>query len=179
MVADPITLIITTAVLILFFLYLGFGPLPSLNKTMSWQAINQYPSNDWAVAETGTKGKDYTLLRINQGLEAAIGHPDYPIRIGITIPVSSVEDASPTLNALEDAVSARLEQNGEGVEVLVITRLDGQQFKEYVFYVKTTVNPKTLREDLQKEFSSLDIQFYAENDPSWSVFKEYLAKLTP
>jgi hypothetical protein len=153
----------------LFFVY---------NENMFWKKaykdISEYPEDNWQVATMGTQGEDYTLLRINGGLKEAVGHPDYPIRVGVAVPVESIKDSNPTLEALEDMITERFNEDKSGVGCLIITSLDGDQFKEFVFYTKENVDFKTLHEELQEAFPSLEVQFYAEKDPQWSVYKEYV-----
>ncbi len=158
----------------LVFLSLSFLFLSqSMFWKKSYKAISEYPTDTWTLAEAGTKGQNYTLLRFNQGIKEAAGHPDYPVRVGVAVPVTSVQDSNAALDALEDAISEKLSKDESGVEVLTISSLDGNQFKEFVFYTKENVDFKTLHEDLEKAFPLLNIQFYAEKDPQWSVYKEY------
>ncbi len=139
-----------------------------------YKKIAEYPTNDWFGAETGTKGEDYTLFRVNKGLTDAAGHPDYPIRVGVAIPTDSLQEENDTLNAVEDMLVERLETTELGVLAMVVSRLDGQQFKEFVFYTKENVDFKKLHEDIQSAFPKYEVQFYAENDPEWSLYKEYI-----
>ena len=138
-----------------------------------YKKISEYPEN-WMVLEGVRDGEKYTMIRINDGIKEAAGHPDYPIRIGVAIPVDSLKDENSALYEIEDMLTEQLESNGLGIQAMAISGMDGKEFKEFVFYTKEGVDFKTLHEDIQTAFPKYEIQFYAEKDSDWSVYREYV-----
>lgn len=41
-----------------------------------YKKISEYPEN-WMMLEAGKDSEIYTLIRINDGIKEAAGHPDY------------------------------------------------------------------------------------------------------
>ena len=138
-----------------------------------YKKVSEYPEN-WMMLEAGKDSEIYTLIRINEGIREAAGHPDYPIRVGVAIPVNSLKEENEALNAVEDMLTEQLESKDLGIQVMAVSGMGGQEFKEYVFYTKTSVDFKTLHENIQAAFPKYEIQFYAEKDPDWVLYKEYL-----
>jgi Family of unknown function (DUF695) len=138
-----------------------------------YKNINEYPEN-WMLLESGKDTENYTIIRINDGIKEAAGHPDYPIRIGVAIPVNSLTDENKALYDVEDILREQLESKGLGIQAMAVSGMGGQEFKEFVFYAKESVDFKTLHEDVQAAFPKYEIQFYAKKDSDWSVYKEYV-----
>ncbi len=139
-----------------------------------YKKISEYPEN-WTMLEGGKDSEIYTLIRINSGIKEATGHPDYPIRVGVAIPVNSLKDENEALNAVEDLLTEKLESKDLGIQAMAVSGMGGQEFKEFVFYTKENVDFKTLHDDIQAAFPKYEIQFYAEKDPDWNVYKEYVS----
>lgn len=138
-----------------------------------YKKISEYPEN-WLVLEGVRDGENYSIIRINDGIKEAAGHPEYPIRIGLAIPVDSLKDENMALYEVEDMLTEQLESKGLGIQVMAVSGMDGQEFKEFVFYTKESVDFKTLHEDIQAAFPKYEIQFYAEKDSNWSIYLEYV-----
>lgn len=138
-----------------------------------YKNINEYPEN-WLLLEGVRDGEKYTMIRINDGIKEAAGHPDYPIRIGVAIPVDSLKDENKALYEVEDMLTEQLESKGLGIQAMAVSGMESQEFKEFVFYTKDSVDFKTLHEDIQAAFPKYEIQFYAEKDSDWSVYKDYV-----
>ena len=138
-----------------------------------YKKISEYPEN-WTMLEGGKDSEIYTLIRINTGIKDASGHPDYPIRVGVAIPVNSLKEENEVLNTVEDMLTEKIEVKDLGIQAMAVSSMGGQEFKEFVFYTKVDVDFKTLHEDIQAAFPKYEIQFYAEKDSDWSVYKEYV-----
>ena len=138
-----------------------------------YKKISEYPEN-WTMLEGIRDGENYTIVRINDGIKEAAGHPDYPIRVGVAIPVLSLKVENQELYEVEDMLTEQLESKGLGFQAMAVSGMGGQGFKEFVFYTKESVDFKTLHEDIQAAFPKYEIQFYAEKDSDWTVYKEYV-----
>lgn len=138
--------------------------------------LNEYPEK-WTLFEIGEKGVDFSLLRINVGLLEAAGHPSYPFRAGVAIPVNSFKDVGDTLYAIEDMFREKIESTNLGVEVMTITNLDAQQYVEFVFYITTSGDFEKVHEEVQVAFPDFTIQLAVNEDPDWSLYKEYTESL--
>src|SRR5262247_557750 len=71
-------------------------------------------SGPWALAQGTQKGKPI-FVRINEGLRAVAGHPEYADQLGVALQLREPtdeglpeEDESAELNAIEDALCADL-----------------------------------------------------------------------
>ena len=139
-----------------------------------YKKISEYSEN-WTMLEGGKDTENYTLISINSGIQDAAGHPDYPVRVGVAIPVNSLKEENQTLYAVADWITEQLESQDLGIQAMAVSGMGGQEFKEFVFYTKENIDFKTLHDDIQAAFPKYEIQFYAEKDPDWNVYKEYVS----
>ncbi len=61
----------------------------NLFKKKKYLPIYDYPES-WSII---TEKPNPTVIRVNMGYKDAIGHPDYPIKMGIAIPVEVHDEA--------------------------------------------------------------------------------------
>ena len=92
------------------------------------------------MLEGGKDSEIYTLIRINTGIKDASGHPDYPIRVGVAIPVNSLKEENEVLNTVEDMLTEKIEVKDLGIQAMAVSSMGGQEFKEFVFYTKVDVD---------------------------------------
>jgi hypothetical protein len=146
-----------------------FNPFKKLSK--SFKPISEYPEN-WSIIE---ELRNPTIIRINMGYKDAIGHPDYPIKVGIAIPVEDHDDVTMSLKSeIEDILEDVLFKTGSGALVAIITGLEGQKFIEFLSYTKRGgIDFPKIHQDLKNKFKDYEIQMYADNDPKWDAYKSF------
>lgn len=125
----------------------------------------------WSILEEKNKG---LLIRINVGLKDAAGHTDYPIKVGVALPVKSEIDINSVKNSAEDSLSEIWEQNNNGMIVAVITGMVEPRFIELLSYAKKDTDFATLHATLKEKFPAEEIQMYAEQDANWDAYKSFL-----
>jgi hypothetical protein len=134
--------------------------------------LAEYPES-WAILQ-GNSNK--LIVRLNTGYTEAIGHSDYPIKMGVAMPFNGEHDENiqAIKDSIEDAINHILENGENGSVVAIITSLGEQKFLEFLSYTRNNLDFKAIHEDLKKKFSSEDIQMYAEPDRSWNQYKSFL-----
>lgn len=109
------------------------------------------------------------------GYKDAVGHPDYPIKMGIAIPVDVHDDVTMQLKSeIEDTLNDVLFKKGDGALVAIITGLEGQKFIEFLSYTKRGgINFAKIHQDLKDKFKDQEVQMYADNDIKWEAYKSF------
>lgn len=135
--------------------------LPILDYPESWSIIEEMPNP--------------TLVRINLGYKDAIGHPDYPIKMGIAIPVAVHDEATMKIKSeIEDILNDVLLKKGDGAIVAIITGLEGQKFIEFLSYTKRGgIDFAKIHQDLKDKFKDHEIQMFADNDIEWKAYRSF------
>jgi hypothetical protein len=143
----------------------------NLFKKKKFLPIREYPES-WAIIE---ELPNPTLVRINMGYKDAIGHPDYPIKMGIAIPVEVHDETTMKIkSAIEDILNDILVKKGDGALVAIITGLEGQKFIEFLSYTKRGgIDFAKIHQDLKDKFKDYEVQMYANNDVKWEAFKSF------
>jgi hypothetical protein len=146
-----------------------FNPFKKSSK--KFKPISEYPEN-WSIIE---ESLNPTIIRVNMGYKDAIGHSDYPIKMGIAIPVEQHDDAVMDLKSeIEDILNDILFQTGKGTTVAIITGLELPRFIEFLSYTKKGgVDFPKIHQDLKGKFKDYEIQMYAENDPKWLAYNSF------
>ncbi len=91
----------------------------NLFKRKKFLPISEYPES-WAIIE---ELPNPTLVRINLGYKDAIGHPDYPIKMGIAIPVDVHDETTMNIKSeIEDILNDILLKKGDGALVALYHR---------------------------------------------------------
>jgi hypothetical protein len=142
-----------------------------LFKKKKFLPIFEYPES-WSIIE---ESRNPTIIRINMGYKDAIGHPDYPIKMGIAIPVEVHDETTMELKSeIEDILNDILFKKGDGALVAIITGLQGQKFIEFLSFTKRGgIDFPKIHQDLQDKFTDYEIQMYADNDLKWDAFKSF------
>ncbi len=140
-------------------------------KKKKFLPIGEY-SESWAIIE---ELPNTTLVRINMGFKDAMGHPDYPIKMGIAIPVEVHDEATMKIKSeIEDILNDILLKKGDGALVAIITGLEGQKFIEFLSYTKRGgVDFTKIHQDLKDKFKDYEVQMYANNDVKWDAYKSF------
>ena len=143
----------------------------NLFKKKKYLPITDYPES-WSII---TEKINPTVIRINMGYKDAIGHPDYPIKMGIAIPVDAHDDATMELKIeIEDILNDILLKTEDGAVVAIISGMEGQKFIEFLSYTKRSgIDFAKIHEDLKDRFKDYDVQMYAANDVEWEAYKSF------
>ena len=133
--------------------------------------ISEYPEN-WSIIE---ESLNPTIIRVNMGYRDAVGHPDYPIKMGIAIPVEQHDEAVMDLKSeIEDILNNILFKTDKGAVVAIITGLESPRFIEFLSYTQRGgIDFPKIHRDLKKKFEDYEVQMYAENDPKWDAYKSF------
>ena len=130
----------------------------------------------WTFIEGLHEGHPMTV-RLNTSLREVIAHPDYPLQVGITVPMHLPRengmpgaDESADLKKIEDELYLALLPKNESLFALVITT---NGMREFVFY---TSNDGAVREkvnDIRDQIFTHTIQLMIRPDPSWKVYRTF------
>ncbi len=134
-----------------------------------YQPILEYKEN-WAILQDKN---NLNTIRINMGYKDAIGHPDYPLKMGIAIPVKDHDEVIMNMKyEIEDFLMDDLFKNQDGVLVAVITGIQEPKFIEFLSYVKGNVlDFEGMHKNLIERFKDYDVQMYANQDENWGTYK--------
>ncbi|BDD84230.1 hypothetical protein TPB0596_39930 [Tsukamurella pulmonis] len=130
-------------------------------------------SDEWAVMR-GDYNDNPLFVRIRTSLSDAVGHPDYPVQVGVAVPLTHPdENGLPTsveseqLTGIEDALVHSLTGLAELAAVLTTSGM-----REFVFYAPEAA-PDVICErvtGLSTSCASHTLQLSIQHDPSWNVF---------
>ena len=138
----------------------------------------------WAIGRSRQSGINL-VIRYNTELKSKVNPNDYPIRMGVAVPIVLEESNNNILANLEDKIIELI--GDDGVIYLVVSSSgyglkkffrfiktnSSNDFKEFAFYMKRGYDFKELHNTLKENFTELDIQMYAEEDPDWNGYEEY------
>lgn len=137
-----------------------------------FKPLSEYSKDCWSILEQKDAG---LIIRINAGLKDAISHPDYPVKIGIAVPVKNDPEQTFTQkDQLEKMVGEILGE--DGIVTCVINGMKEPQFFEFLVYAKNGLNLDLIGKSLEKEFPDLGIQMYAKLDPKWETYKSFITE---
>lgn len=135
------------------------------------------PCHQWGVAESGYDGSPL-IIRFNSTAQEWVAHPDLPIKLGFAIPLNHPNetglphpDENEQLNQIEDVILREVEARARGMHVLALTT---GTMKEFIFYVDTGADIKTIHETVQSHVSTHDVQCMAVEEPAWDSYKEFV-----
>ena len=57
-----------------------------------FRPLSEYPKDSWSVLEQKDAG---LIIRMNDGPKEAVGHPDYPVKMGVAVPVQLYKVSTP------------------------------------------------------------------------------------
>lgn len=138
-----------------------------------YKPLNEYPES-WSILEEKSKG---LIMRVNVGYRKAIGHPDYPVKMGITIPIMTEDNNKLAMikNSIEDVIIESLKKDSSGALVAVITGMSEGKFIEFLSYTKKGVSFSSLHQELKNRFPHQEIQMYATEDTAWDTYQSILS----
>lgn len=137
-----------------------------------YKPLNEYPQS-WSILEDKSKS---LIMRVNVGYRKAIGHPDYSVKMGITIPIMTEDNDKLALikNGIEDAIIESLKKDNGGALVAVITGMEGGKSIEFLSYTKKGLSFSLLHQGLKDKFPHQEIQMYASEDAEWETYQSLL-----
>ncbi len=134
-----------------------------------FKQLSEYPKDSWSVLEQKDAG---LVIRINDGLKDAIGHPDYPVKMGVAVPVK--DNPQKTFERKDQLGKAICEVLGtNGIVTCIINGLKEPQFFEFLIYARNGLDFDSIGKSLEKKFPDLGIQMYAKLDPKWEAYKSF------
>ena len=139
-----------------------------------FKPLSEYPKDSWSILEQKDAG---LIIRINDGLKEAIGHPDYPVKMGVAVPVKN--DPKKTFSQkdqLEEMIGEIL--GHDGIVTCVINGMKEPQFFEFLVYIKNGLNLDSIGKSLEEKFPDLSIQMYAKLDPKWEAYKSFFKRMS-
>jgi hypothetical protein len=129
----------------------------------------------WTVLKSESDGS-LMIVRMLENMESVSDKKDYPIRVGIAVPVASMDaETQKLLDSLEKVITDSFKTNTQGKLYAVITQLGSQTFKEYVVQSKSTADFALIHKDLKNTFPQLEIQMVAKEDPNWEMYQKIKA----
>ena len=139
-------------------------------------AANYPDESSWSVSEGKHNGHPM-FLRRNDSAVALAQHPDFCFRVGVAVPLNAPdENGLPggeemgQLNAIEDALSSRLELDQQSLQVLTITT---NGMREFMFYTRSPDAAQQSINDVKAGTSSHEVQSYIAEDIEWAGYKQF------
>lgn len=127
--------------------------------------------DEWAVAEGEVDGGPM-IVRFSTSIAPAAGHPEYPIQIGVAVPLLNpnpgglpTPEEAELLNSIEDAIDRLV--GDKAVTVAVVTT---GQMREFVLYTGAGDWIGQFDADLQDAAGDHEVQVMAQTDPEWNVY---------
>ena len=134
-------------------------------------------SGPWILAQ-GTYLEKPIFVRINEGLRAITGHPEFRDQIRIAVPLREPTDQglpdeaeSAELNSLEDTLCETLLEGNESLLALVLT---AGGVRELVFYTADKEAAQRKATALGRASRTHRFQITLRHDPDWQIFKQFI-----
>jgi hypothetical protein len=128
------------------------------------------PEEKWALAHIRDPDRGDLILRIDEAADTPPNVAAFPIRVGIAVPLSTAADFT-IIDPLEHQIEEYLHTAAEGMLAAIISGTSPPYFREFIAYARDSFDLVALREVLATRLPHLEIQSYAEPDPSWHAFE--------
>jgi Family of unknown function (DUF695) len=134
--------------------------------------------SNWANLKGEIEG-ELAYIRVNEGLKAVVGHPEYDHRLIVSIQVNAVrEDGMPAteeelsaIDQVEDIYRNTLQTRQESLLAAVVTT-NGR--RDLIFY---TSNPQQaihrFENDLQPLAETRQVDFMIHPDADWDLYQDF------
>ena len=139
-------------------------------------SLDRFPTDKCTVAQGMCDGRPM-VVRLNAWARKYIGHPELPVRLGVTIAFNQPNEhgfCSPEEGArvgeIEDRLEKQLESTRAAFPVLAIT-LSGQ--REFVYYVRDREKASTAVDAVRAESPSHTIVYGFVDDADWSYYTQF------
>jgi len=148
-----------------------------------WPFEKKYPPKDqleirdeWSLSE-GSHDGNPLIVRINRGVDEAIGHPAFSHRVGVAVPLFEpdengfpVDDEATQLQTIEDHLVEGLARQRLSIFVLTIST---GGMREFVFYTGDPETAHRALEEVNGLVASHEVQHIIEPDPKWAVYRQF------
>jgi hypothetical protein len=131
----------------------------------------------WQLSQSTNPNSPRLILRLNKTAAEFVGHPHYPFQFYLTVPITAPKpDGLPArpehdaLAELEQTACNTLEQANESLLVAVVTT---EAKKDMIFYTSDPEQAEIKISKLRKTFPSYHLDFEAQRDPTWRVYKNF------
>ena len=130
----------------------------------------------WVVKHGKYCGRP-VIVRLNRGVESALGHPAYSHQVGVALPLRHPDDRgfpNPTENEAlgqieDDLVAALCNEN----RCIYAAAISTGGMREFVFYTSDAEATHRDLERLRALITSHDVQHVIQEDPKWNVYREF------
>jgi hypothetical protein len=129
----------------------------------------------WSVSKADYDGRPL-LARFNTGYSDATDREDYPIQIGVAIPLKDVDEQgwpsgeeNRVLQAVEDTMLSVL-----GGRAVLVGALTVNGVREFVLYSRDSDWIESFHRALDAAVPSHEVQVMAKQDPAWSTYLEFV-----
>jgi hypothetical protein len=133
-------------------------------------------SHAWGVAQGNYDGAPL-IVRFSQTAKEWCSHPELPIKLGFAVPLNSPTEGglpdpveNQQLDDVEDTIRDHVAASTKSVHALVLTT---GTMKEFVFYVPSGVDVKTLHEAIQVAVPTHQVQCMAVKEPNWDSYRAF------
>lgn len=117
------------------------------------------------------------FVRRNESAAGLAQHPEFRFRVGVAVPLTAAnehglpgKEEMEQLDIIEDLLSTRLEADQQSLQVLAITT---NGMRELVFYTRNPNLVQAAIDALRAEVTSHELQSYVQEDPKWTVFRQF------
>jgi hypothetical protein len=128
--------------------------------------------DEWSISQV-ENAEGTLIFRVLNRFDSVTEKKEYPIRIGIAVPIELFDDETKRqLEKLEDEIADMLKRDSLGRLFGVISQLGEKQFREFVAQVKKDTDFEAVYNSLRKKFGKLDVQMTASEDTNWKMYTE-------
>jgi len=131
--------------------------------------------DNWSVSQ-GTYGGKPLIVRVNRGVEQAVGHPEFDHQVGIAVPLHSPDangfpgpDESGQLDAIEDLLLTSL---GAHRQCIFVAAISTGGMREFVFYTSEPEATQKALAELEASGGTHRLQHVIQKDPDWNVYRQ-------
>jgi hypothetical protein len=139
-------------------------------------SLDRFSIENWDVRQGEYEGRP-VIARINRMAAKYVGHPELPVRLGVTVAFHSPnehgfcnKEEGEQVGVIEDQLIEALAAEKIGYLVLVITT-NGN--REFVFYVRDGGKALAAASQVAAKSASHRIQSGTLDDPEWSYFARF------
>jgi hypothetical protein len=129
----------------------------------------------WELSEGEYDGRRL-ITRFNEGAKVVMGRPGYSIQIGVAVPFTApTEEGMPSdvdMEALEAFEEVVIDRAASRAVLVGIITTGGM--REYVLYTGSGDWIEGFHHELQAALPSHDVQVMAQQDPKWSVYRQFV-----
>lgn len=133
-------------------------------------------SHSWGVAQADIDSSPL-IIRYNESARKWVGHPELPIKLGFAIPLNSPNEGglpdpaeNEQLDEIEDTIIRAIDARTRALHAMALTT---GVMKEFVFYIPTGTDIKSLHEAIQAAVTTHEVQCMAIKEPKWDSYRQF------